>query len=117
MTDLDMMTLAAKVVGIEIVRSRLHDPVMCDLLIKAPPGSAQVLIAWNPRDDDGDSRRLEVALQIHHRQYRGLCRAGDYIEACDGVKINVREPVEQDPCKAARMAVLRVAVEIAKVTS
>lgn len=74
-------------------------------------------VLWNPADDDGDSRRLEVSLKIHHRRYsspakiRGCRCDGGYIEAARK-DIEEREPINGDPCAAVRLAVLRVAAAV-----
>lgn len=73
--------------------------------------------AWQPLADDGDSRRLEVALNIHCRQYRFpvrirgcWCQEG-FVEAVRK-DIEEREPINGNPCAATRLAVLRVAAAI-----
>lgn len=103
-----LLELAAKAAGLRIKRKEndyfivwIDDEPMC----------------WSPFRDDGDSRRLEVALKIHHRQYsnqvqiRGVwCRDG-YVEAVSK-DIEEREPINGDPRLATRLAVLRVAAAV-----
>ena len=63
---------------------------------------------WRPHADDGDSRRLEVKLQIDVKQY------GDFVVAWfDGGFIGTgRILYDCDPYAATRLAVLRAAVAI-----
>ena len=66
MTELEMLTLAAKAVGITIVRSRLDDPLQRDMLVQnSARNPNQPTGPWNPREDDGDALRLAVDLYFH----------------------------------------------------
>jgi hypothetical protein len=59
MTDRDLLELAAKAAGIEVIRSRLHDPLQEDMLVKTSKrNSGQLHGPWNPLADDGDLYRL-----------------------------------------------------------
>ena len=65
MTELEMLTLAAKAVGITIVRSRLDDPLQRDMLVQnSARNPNQPTGPWNPREDDGDALRLAVRLRF-----------------------------------------------------
>lgn len=72
---------------------------------------------WNPLADDGDSRRLQVALRIETYQAddEGMgCYAGYPVQ---GESLRIRyaiEPSGDDPCAAMRLAVLRAAAEIGR---
>ena len=70
--------------------------------------------AWNPRHDDGDSRRLEVALRLWIR-YRdnGTINVCWYDEQ-GFFSGHVTEPLGCDPCDTTRLAVLRAAAAIGK---
>ena len=63
MTDRELLELAAKAAGIEVIRSSLEDPLNRDMLVKnSVRNGGQRLGPWNPRDDDGDALRLAVEL-------------------------------------------------------
>lgn len=106
-TDRELMDLAAKAAGIKLRGwSDYHQAFHVD-------ASDRSDAVWNPRDDDGDSRRLEVALRLrvdvadeHVRVMYGLHTADRMVEHT--------EPFGRDPHAATRLAVLRVAAEIGK---
>ncbi len=99
MTDRKMLELAAKAIGIKITWHGDVDP-WC--FAEVLPG-----IKWNPLDDDGDNRRLQVDLKIE------LIITDQSANACfDGVFYS--EPLGHSARKAARRAVLRAAAEIGK---
>ena len=58
-------------------------------------------ITWNPADDDGDSRRLEVKLQATVL----IGPSADWVKI--GHSVNVCEGYTEDPYAATRLAVLR----------
>jgi hypothetical protein len=63
---------------------------------------------WNPVDDDGDSRQLEVACKM-------LVQFNNKYVYVDTWEIpTTREELGTDPCAATRLAVFRCAVEIGK---
>lgn len=108
-----MMELAAKAAGVNLERwNDGQGP------FRVGPGfSLETGRIWNPADNDGDSRRLEVKLKINHRQYsnivniRGVWAHNGYVEATKK-DIQEREPINGDPCAATRLAVLRAAASI-----
>lgn len=66
MTELEMLTLAAKAAGIVIVRSRLDDKLQRDMLVQnSARNPNQPTGPWNPREDDGDALRLACKLHIN----------------------------------------------------
>jgi hypothetical protein len=67
LTDRELLVLAARATGVQVVRSRLHDPACKDMLIKAPASHHSDFMGWNPLTDDGDSKRLLVALPSRPR--------------------------------------------------
>ena len=78
-------------------------------------------LCWSPHTDDGDSRRLEVALNMD--VLRDPASASQpYIEAianqsalpADTPQPFAVEPYDTDPLAATRMAVLRCAAEMGK---
>lgn len=124
MTDREMLELAALAYGFDVATvtssNGAESTMICDL-------GDEILceVDWNPRDDDGDSRRLEVKLgikvvpyPIYREEKHGViasrkCWAppeGD--NTCFGPE--VIERYGDDPCAATRLAVLRVAAEIGR---
>ena len=101
MTEREMLELAAKAAGI------LPLPPGKELDSAADGGLAICgggeYIVWNPRDDDGDSRRLQVQLKIR------LIIADDEIWAND-----VQIYGFDDAYKATRLAILCAAAAIGK---
>ena len=70
MTDRELLEFAAKAAGINVVRSRLDDPMSGDFLVNASARNPhQVSGPWNPLTDDGDAMRLMVKLRLHARQF------------------------------------------------
>lgn len=101
----ELLEWAAKAAGIE------HEGEAGSWL--AGKGNPALLLAgtekvWNPRRDDGDSRRLEVALKIDVTHYypSDVCAFGH------GEPFS--EDYGDDPAAATRLAVLRAAAAIGK---
>lgn len=66
---------------------------------------------WRPLDDDGDSRRLEVACRLTLRHYHDVC-----VAECGDRHTGYRvEPLDGDPLAAARRAVFYAAMDIGAV--
>ncbi len=98
--------LAAKAAGIVLIWAQIRDG------IPAPhhQPNKPVVEPWKPLDDDGDSRRLEVAINAT------MFRDSRYIDA---VVHDLRHSVaykdhNNDKCEAARHAVFWLAVEIGR---
>ena len=62
---------------------------------------------WNPSGDDGDSRRLEVALNLQVTRSTGACDVYS-------VEHNIETSGHGEPLEATRLAVLRCAAEVGK---
>ena len=116
----EMLELAALAVGYRHVdySSCDYDGALGIVLLDENGGQGK---NWNPADDDGDSRRLEVALNMD--VLRDPASASQpYIEAianqsalpADTPQPFAVEPYDTDPLAATRMAVLRCAAEIGK---
>lgn len=71
-------------------------------------------IEWNPRADDGDSRRLQMELGLSLTVMTSFLVASTRL--CDGTWIQAREDfnADGDACDSARLAVLRVAADIGR---
>lgn len=62
MNDRELLGLAAKAAGMDVLRNRLDDPMWRDFLLRSVnPGDA---IGWNPLTNDGDALRLAVKLSL-----------------------------------------------------
>ena len=116
----EMLELAALAVGYRHVdySSCDYDGALGIVLLDENGGQGK---NWNPADDDGDSRRLAVRLNIvnssGHQKFThdedmwsawAMKDNGDLYFAVDYSKSN------DDPLAATRMAVLRCAAEIGK---
>ncbi len=70
---------------------------------------------WDPSEDDGDSRRLEVALRLEiQHDFNG---EEDRVQVLTGYTEDDKWTVElygDDACAATRLAVLRVAADVGK---
>ncbi|ACR29191.1 Hypothetical protein bglu_1g20850 [Burkholderia glumae BGR1] len=110
------MELAAKAAEIEILRSRLDDPLWRDMLLSPKhsktPGIAE---GWNPLTDDGDALRLAVKLRmdIDISINAGYVSVTAHREPDERVFI-VEKP--GDSAEALRRAITRAAAEIARTT-
>jgi hypothetical protein len=115
MTDRELLELAAKAAGIVVVRSRLHDPLNRDMLVKkSHHNKGQEHGGWNPLADDGDALRLAVRLGMNVFQAAKSAYAlpsdddGTYEEQVRYVD------VANDQFAATRRAIVRAAAEIGK---
>ena len=108
MTDRELLELAAKAAGIEIIR--VTDTGMP--LIHGKDGNGKHWDSWNPLTDDGDALRLAVKLGIGQGVLLSLCASGPAVEA-----VGTESCWEQwgaDPYAATRRAIVRAAAEIGK---
>lgn len=64
MTDKELLELAAKAAGIEVVwlESSYYGPTMARVEVKN--GEGEITEPWNPLEDDGDALRLAVKLEL-----------------------------------------------------
>ena len=104
--------MAAKAAGIVVVRSRLDDMAVRDMLIEADPIVDQRLKGWNPLTDDGDALRLAVKLDFRLDIDRD--RAWAAVIAPPSLFIDV--VVQMDDCgnpyAAMRRVIVRAAAEM-----
>ena len=123
MTDLEILELAAKAAGIDVVE--WNDG-------REPYSSGECFVlksnaTWNPLNDDGDALRLAVKLHMtgidcyfwHDVEKQSSASAGRGEVTWGGVR--VYEPAnytdtsrEQDPYAATRRAIVRVAAEMGR---
>ncbi len=106
MTDRELLEMAAKAAGYEIV-GIAHKCIVQgvdedDLLVANDRGGDSV---WNPLTDDGDALRVAVKLGIsfQHEKDRGVIWCDHQVT-----------PNTTDPYTATRRAIVRAAAEIGK---
>lgn len=114
MDDRQLLEMAAKAAGIEVVRSRLDDPLNLDMLVEnSARNSHQRSGPWNPLTDDGDALRLAVKLQLDIEHLNDAVFAQDPSSSgCPSW--STREPVEGDRYAATRRCIVRAAASLAK---
>ena len=100
MTDRELLELAAKAAGIELVWHGDTDPFCFAETVAG--------IKWNPLTDNGDALWLAVNLDIVPRVINGVAFAWR-----DGV-CDIQEPHNGDPYAATRRAIVRAAAEIGR---
>jgi len=107
MTDKELLELAAKAAGIEIVGE--VDKMICQpdhrtggFIIRNDRGGDS---CWNPITDDGDALRLAVKLQMT------IHIDGNLTDVQTGMEFST-ETHFNDPCAATRRAIVRAAAEI-----
>jgi len=106
-TDRELLELAAKAAGIELVWHGDADPWCFAETVAG--------IKWNPRDDDGDALRLAVKLGLDVEMHGGNS-THPYVCAFDCER-NIAEevqPEDGDPLAATRRAIVRAAAEIGR---
>lgn len=117
MTNRELLELAAKSAGVELVRSRLDDEIHRDMLIKSSVRSCtQALGPWNPLTDDGDALRLASKLGMNLDM-----TPGKFVEASVFVEANTRRLSGVCECgpapdyyAATRRAIVLAAAEIGR---
>jgi hypothetical protein len=111
----EMLALAALAAGVEIDHWRGPIP-----MVNQSDYDANEYHSWDPDDDDGDSRRLEVALHMIvgvYESYTSVCQnitPNDIEVDVLGEVVVWHHETNNDPLAATRMAVLRCAAEIGK---
>jgi hypothetical protein len=102
-TDRELLELAAKAEGVEIMFWSGRD-VVCQSAIIKPDG-----LEWNPLTDDGDALRLAVKLGMN------VFHAGISVYAMDEEgEIETSQGHELDRYAATRRAIVRAAAEIGR---
>lgn len=104
-TDRELLELAAKAAGIELV-----DIDIIGGVYKTGPDQ---FCRWNPLANDGDALRLAVQLRLFPINFACIVNGEELIEVyCrDG---SVLEPTAPDLNAATRRAIVRAAAEIGK---
>jgi hypothetical protein len=112
MTDRELLEAAAKAAGIDGEYRTEHLCVGGDWLDVTAIFLADDAGWWNPLLDDGDALRLAVKLGIACSVRRGNACAT--YEGPHGFFVPMDEPVRDDPCAAARRAIVRAAAAMSK---
>lgn len=103
MTEEQRFRLAAKACGKDLMGWEWFDSAECFHRM----ADGLIYERWNPRDDDGDSRRLEVDCMMRVVVGKGLLMADS-----DTPETAAYEAVKSDRSAATRLAVLNCAVAI-----
>jgi hypothetical protein len=105
MTDKELLELAAKAAGIEIVGT------FGEMLeIRGIFSDGRTYIdEWNPLTDEGDALRLALKLKLDIQP--SFCQVWVSQRECDVV---VEEVYGNDPCAATNRCIVRAAAEIGK---
>lgn len=110
MNDRQLLEDAARAAGIEVIRSRLDDPMWRDMLIRQSARNPHHENgSWNPLTDDGDALRLAVKLRIpfHVFDRSGIAYGKKTDAHPEGY--DAQEFYESDPYAATRRAIVRAA--------
>ena len=101
MTDKELLELAARAAGIELMKNFL----IADRVAKTKAGDL-----WAPLEDDGDALRLAVKLEIE------ICFPLILPQGESPVRTNAEffEAQASDPYAATRRAIVRAAAEIGR---
>ena len=103
-----LLDLAAKAAGVEIkwnVMINPYSPFLAPKTQQERNWLGHEHTPWDPYIDDGDSRRLQVALELELRVFNGKAHAGKQ----DQFWITENWFPDGDPNTASRLAVLRAA--------
>ncbi|MFN7883092.1 MAG: hypothetical protein ACK5PF_08785 [bacterium] len=105
MSDRELLELAAKAAGIEVMRSRLDDPMQQDMLVRQSARNAHHNNGpWNPLTDDGDALRLAVKLGMFNEGMPNAVR----------LQWELSQRGDPDPYADTRRAIVRAAAEIGR---
>lgn len=110
MNDQELLELAAKAIGGSI--HEIHENYAWLIVASEIEKDQSQLIMWSPLNDDGDALRLAVKLRMDIEPWIHGCSA--CARVCCG-EILIDEPhYGDDPERATRRAITRVAAEIGK---
>lgn len=104
MTDIELLELAAKSVGLNIKAHSVDVDDNFQALIVGKKGTREKVI-WSPLADDGDALRLAVGLKLSVSVFH------DYTD-CTVLSEPVIEIHNNDAARATRRAIVRAAAEI-----
>lgn len=113
MTDRELLGLAAKAAGIEVIRSRLEQPLTNDFLVNGGRRNPHHEYGpWNPLTDDGDALRLAVKLRIDLRNFYPDEIAAQFKLSDRPGWGEASQERGTDPYAATRRAIVRAAAQI-----
>ena len=110
MSDKELLELAAKAAGIELLGYSCVDGRMMTTSYPTTPFTKRY---WTPLTNDGDALRLAVKLGLDINAYS----TSQETSAClyrEGIKFRCIEKKNDDPYAAARRAIVRAAAEIGR---
>ena len=110
MTDKELLVLAAKAAGIEIVDGEHGEIVR--VYYTDPNNGLSRFTNWNPLTDDGDALRLAVKLEMDI----DVCFASESTWTMSGYDdgCGISEQHNGDPYAATRRAIVRAAAELGR---
>jgi hypothetical protein len=103
-TDKELLVLAAKAAGIEISEDYNEELTFG---LRTVDGWE-----WHPLIDSADAFRLAVKLNLVTGAFDNLGYASASCTTHGGQELYVEEPLSDDPCAAARRAIVRVAAKL-----
>lgn len=105
-SDRELLELAAKAAGVKL-RFLLG-------MYAVPFSDGPIVGEWNPLDSDSDAFRLLVSLNLSVQCPGGMVFTDAYhVQSPDPIHVAV-EMVSDDPAKALRRAIVRVAAELGR---
>jgi hypothetical protein len=110
----ELLEMAAKAVGLDLTPIEVDNVEYQgdNRLIGFMTDPAKWQRGWfSPHADDGDSRRLEVDMEIAVEIHSGVAWAYTLDDRLSEI---LGEPLGSDPCAATRLAVLRAAAAIGR---
>jgi hypothetical protein len=113
MTDRELLELAARAAGINIVWYSAH-PSIQEYPVLATKDKRPTSYGWNPLTDDGDALRLSVKLGLDINPYSKTQEVAAIQWDNATVNQKVFEKFGNDPYAATRRAIVRAAAEIGK---
>jgi len=102
MNDRELLEMAAKAAGIELVGGS-RTPMVWENGFPL-----DYMREWRPLSDDGDALRLAVRLEMTIRNF------GHLVSVMAPHQYQVDEYTNDDPCAATRRAIVRVAADIGR---
>ena len=111
MTNRELLELAAKAAGIELIEINDMDNGRCYPICRVDRSiTSSGVRLWNPLTSDGDALRLAVRLGLIVLIAEDVAQAG-LLHSFDEP---ISEPLGSDPYAATRRAIVRTAAEIGR---
>jgi hypothetical protein len=113
MTDKELLELAAKACGLNIIEFAEDWDKEGQEIARVSAGSG-LYTEWNPLNYDGDALRLAVTLKLFVDLTYENKVCGWVLDYKSGICKTIEEEASNDPRKATRRAIVRAAAEIGK---